>query len=150
MKSALIALLAFCLCLPLMGDDAAKKKFEETKANAEKGDAAAEFSLGIMYFKGHGVSQDHKEAVKWYRKSSEQGDAGAQYALGYLYYNGKGVKENRITAYAMCIIASANGNGLASVLWKPKLEKQMTPEQIAEGQKLSKEMIKKNPKLINE
>ena len=142
--------LLLTVCMPLMGDDAAKKKFEETKANAEKGDASAQFSLGIMYFKGHGVSQDHKEAVKWYRKSAEQGDAGAQYALGYLYYNGKGVKENRITAYALCIIASANGNGLASVLWKPKLEKQMTPEQIAEGQKLSKEMIKKNPKLINE
>ena len=93
--------LLLTVCMPLMGDDAAKKKFEETKANAEKGDASAQFSLGIMYFKGHGVSQDHKEAVKWYRKSAEQGDAGAQYALGYLYYNGKGVKENRITAYAV-------------------------------------------------
>jgi len=28
------------------------------------------------------------------------------------------------------------------------LEKKMTPEQIAEGQKLTKEMVKKNPKLL--
>jgi len=37
MKTTLTALLAICLCLPLMGDDAAKKKFEEAKALAEKG-----------------------------------------------------------------------------------------------------------------
>ena len=39
MKSTLTALLAICLCLPLMGDDAAKKKFEEMKVLAEKGNA---------------------------------------------------------------------------------------------------------------
>ena len=57
--------LLLTVCMPLMGDDAAKKKVEETKANAEKGDASAHFSLRIMNFKGHGLSQDHKEAVKW-------------------------------------------------------------------------------------
>ena len=36
MKSALMALLAFCLCLPLMGDDAGKEKFEETKSKTAK------------------------------------------------------------------------------------------------------------------
>ena len=73
MKSVLTALLAICLCLPLMGDDAAKKKFEETKAKAEKGDAVAQSLLGFMYQYGEGVQKDFKEAVKWYRKAAEQG-----------------------------------------------------------------------------
>ena len=58
MKSALIALLAICLCLPLMGDDAAKKKFEEMKAKDEKGDAKAQDFLGYMYERGRGVLKD--------------------------------------------------------------------------------------------
>ena len=102
-----------------------------------------------MYNEGKGVEQDFKEAVKWYQKAADQGDAGAQYALGHLYYNGMGVKEDRVTAYALCLIASANGNGLASVYWKPKLDKQMTSEQVAEAEALVKEMVKKNPKLLN-
>ena len=67
MKTTLTALLAICLCLPLMGDDAAKKKFEETKAKAEKGNENAQFILGYCYHKGQGVLKDDKEAVKWYR-----------------------------------------------------------------------------------
>ena len=123
--------------------------FKYLKVLAENGNVDAQFELGMMYNEGKGVEQDFKEAVKWYQKAADQGDAGAQYALGHLYYNGMGVKEDRVTAYALCLIASANGNGLASVYWKPKLDKQMTSEQVAEAEALVKEMVKKNPKLLN-
>ena len=184
MKSALIAFLAFCLCLPLMGDDAAKKNFEETKELAEKGDAKAQLklglmydigrgvpkdwreaakwylkaaeqgdtkaqkNLGVMYRSGKGVVKDEKEAVKWYRKAAEQGDAGAQTNLGAMYYNGGGILEDYETAYAWFNIAAANGDEYAK---RNKLivTKKMTPAQIAKAQELSREMIKKNPKLLN-
>ena len=184
MKSALIAFLAFCLCLPLMGDEDAKKKFVETKAKAEKGDseaqsllgfiyangkgvlkddkeagrwfrkaaeqgyAIAQYNLGVMNENGRGVLKDDKEAVKWYRKAAEQGYAIAQFNLGVMYHNGQGVLEDYVTAYAWINIAVANGYALAKNN-KLLLAKKMTPDQIAEGQKLSREMIKKNPKLLN-
>jgi len=42
----------------------------ELVKNAESGDAKAQFDLGACYFKGDGVTQDYKEAVKWYTKSA--------------------------------------------------------------------------------
>ena len=45
---------------------------------AEQSDVTAQFNLGMFYAKGRGVTQDDKEAVKWYRKAAEQGDADAQ------------------------------------------------------------------------
>ena len=44
-----------------------------------------------MYYKGEGVTQDYKEAVKWYQLSAEQGHPEAQYKLGVMHENGKGV-----------------------------------------------------------
>ena len=90
MKTTLTALLAICLCLPLMGDDAAKKKFDETKAKAEKGDAITQNKVGVAYYKGEGVLQDHKEAVKWFRKAAKRGEAKAQYNLGQMRLKGEG------------------------------------------------------------
>jgi hypothetical protein len=40
---------------------------------AVKGDARAQYSLGIMYFDGIGVKQDRKEAVIWLKKAADQG-----------------------------------------------------------------------------
>ena len=78
MRPTLIALLAMCLCLPLMGADKDKplpKDFKSLKALAEKGDARAQCELGIRYGYGLGVPEDDKEAVKWFRKAAEQGFA---------------------------------------------------------------------------
>ena len=57
-------------------------------------DAEAQNILGVMYYNGDGITQDYKEAVKWFRKSAEQGNAQAQYNLGIMYYHGKGVTQN--------------------------------------------------------
>ena len=91
---------------------------------------------------------DHKQAVNWYRKAAEQGHANAQYNLGGMYEVGHGIQEDLVTAYAWAKIAQANGNKGAPK-FKSLLEKEMTPDQITKGEALSKEMIKKNPKLIN-
>ena len=45
---------------------------------AEQGDADAQSSLGYMYRKGQGVTQDDAEAVNWTRKAADQGNAEAQ------------------------------------------------------------------------
>ena len=142
--------LLLILCVPLMGDEKKdKEEFEKTKALAEKGDAAAQFNLGAAYVFALVVEKNFKEAVKWYRKAAEQGHAAAQGNLGGMYHNGSGVLEDYVTAYAWYNIAAANGNGIAKIN-KSIVVKDMTPEQIAKAQELSKEMVKKNPKLLKD
>ena len=68
-------------------------------ANAEQGDAEAQFQLGSLYYRGEGVVLDYNEAplleaVKWWRKAAEQGHAKAQNNLGAMYYNGEGVPQD--------------------------------------------------------
>lgn len=48
---------------------------------AEKGNAEAQYNLGLCYARGDGVPRDFAEAVKWYRKAAEQNHTGAQYNL---------------------------------------------------------------------
>jgi TPR repeat protein len=73
-------------------------KFQEYKANAERGDAEAQFKLGFCYDEGRGVAKDYAEAVKWYRKAAEQNFAPAQFNLGYCYANGQGVAKDYVKA----------------------------------------------------
>ena len=113
---------------------------EETKAmvaKAEQGDKYVQWSLGYDYETVRGVPQDIKEAVKWYRKAAEQGYAEAQHDLGMAYYKGQGVLKDTVTAYAWFNVAVANGDEDGSKV-RDLVAKDMTPEQIAEAQKLSK------------
>ena len=112
---------------------------------AEQGYATAQYNLGIMYAEGQGVLQDDKEAVKWYRKAAEQGYAKAQTNLGIMYAEGQGVLQDNALAHMWFNIAGANGEkGGADN--RAKIEKAMTPAQIAEAQKLARECMAKKYK----
>jgi TPR repeat protein len=65
---------------------------------AERGDAVAQYSLGLMYYHGRGVPQDFSETVKWYRKAAEQGDPAASYSIGFIYDSGEGVPQDKAEA----------------------------------------------------
>jgi len=54
--------------------------------------------LGEKYYYGRGVSQDYKEAAKYFLKTAEQGYADAQYKLGRMYEYGYGVGSDVIEA----------------------------------------------------
>ena len=110
--------------------------------SAEQGFSKAQYNLGLMYNKGKGVPRDYKEAVKWHRKAAEQGLVVAQFFLGLQYSLGHGVPEDMVSAYAWFNVASANGNENASEQ-RDDHARVMTPEQIAEAQKLSKVWFEK-------
>jgi TPR repeat protein len=93
-----------------------------------------------IYCDGKGVPEDDTEAVKWYRKAAEQGYAEAQYNLGVMYTNGEGVPEDYVESYMWWNLAAAQGIEQAKGN-KEILSKQMTKEQIAEAQKLSREWL---------
>lgn len=82
------------LCLP-GASGGLKRHLNEFRNAAEQGDAAAQCDFGLCYYKGDGVEQDRREAVKWFRKAAEQGHAGAQRILGLCYRNGIGVEQDR-------------------------------------------------------
>lgn len=128
--------------------DAGKEAYErgdyatalkEFRPLAAQGDAAAQYNLALMYDFGLGVPQDHAEAATWFRKAAEQGNADAQYALGVMYRNGQGVFEDFVFAYAWMNLAAAQGNEDARER-RDALQDLMTRDQIAEAQKLSREL----------
>ena len=123
--------------------------FEWSKKAAAQSDSKGEFILGRSFSLGQGVKQDFKEAVKWYQKAADQGIAEAQNNLGVMYGMGNGVEQNFVTAYAWASIAATNGNKTTPRFKSQFLEPKMTPAQIAEAGELVKEMVEKNPKLLN-
>jgi tetratricopeptide (TPR) repeat protein len=129
---------------------------------ADQGDVSAQWQLGYFYLS---ISKNYEEAVKWYQRAANQNDAYAQDVLGQLYRDGKGTTTNLAVAYKWFNLASSQGYvnpgyakmaNLAASLppeaalyVKPgypdaKSERDsvavlMTPEQITEGQRLSRE-----------
>jgi TPR repeat protein len=90
-----------------------EEKFEEIRANAEKGDAIAQLNLGICYATGDGVTQDYVEAMKWWRKAAEKNVAEAQYNLGVCYANGQSVTKDDVEAVRWYRKAAEQGNAKA-------------------------------------
>ena len=84
--------------------------YECELAKAEQGEAKAQHNLGVMYRIGHGVPQDYKAALKWFRLAAEQGLAKAQGNLGQMYDEGKGVPRNEETAAKWYRLAADQGN----------------------------------------
>ena len=114
------------------------------RSYAEQGDAVAQAELGSVYGNGNCVPQDYVTAVRWSRSAADQGNARAQSSLGYAYDNGRGVPEDYVLAYMWSNLAAAQGAEFAQEnkdLW----EQQMTREQIAEAQRLSREWIAAHP-----
>ena len=121
----------------LEDDEEAVKWFRKA---AELGHAEAMFFLGIVYFRGKGVIEDDKEAVKWYRKAADVGYAKAMVHLGLMYATGEGVIEDDVEAYGWFNVAAANGYKRTAEL-REMIKNDMTSEQIAEGQKRSREIM---------
>lgn len=104
---------------------------------AEQNYPAAQYNLGLYYANGRGVAKDQVEAVKWVRKAAEQSYTEAQYTLSVYYANGEGVPKDYVEAYMWCLLATGQGVEEAKRNMT-LLENRMTPEQIAEGQKLER------------
>ena len=45
------------------------------KLAAELGNVVRQSNLGVMYYRGQGVTQNYKEAIKWFRLAAEQGNS---------------------------------------------------------------------------
>ena len=105
---------------------------------ADRGDATAQFNLGVMYDAGQGVPQNYPEAVKWFGLAAGQGHAEAQYNLGFMYANGHGVQQDYVRSHMWFFLSAAQGYQEAGKSLYA-VARRMTPAQIAEAQKLARE-----------
>ncbi len=83
--------------------------------------------------------------VYWYTNAAKRGLVDAQYNLGVVYANRSGTPKNKVLAHVWWNIAAAEGIEVA-VNNRDLIEKDMTPNQIAEAQELSKEYYVKYAK----
>jgi len=125
------------------------KAFKWYRKAADRGHAGAQNSVAEMYHSGKGVPRNDIEAAKWYRRAASQGIWLAQYNLGLMYRKGEGVSQDYVNAYVWLNVAAARQRvWLAEAedgRWnaakhRDDLGKQMTADQVAEAQRLSREL----------
>ncbi|WP_061022856.1 tetratricopeptide repeat protein [Bradyrhizobium sp. CCH5-F6] len=87
----LVALAFSCLlffAMPANANDT--RTFNAMVALANRGDAEAQYHVGMMYNNGIGTQQDRSQAFEWFQKSAAANDPLGAYKLG-CYYDGQGV-----------------------------------------------------------
>lgn len=109
------------------------------RKGAAAGDRSCQFLLGRAYFDGKGgLARDANEAIAWFRRAANLRLPAAQAALGAAYERGTGVPTDYVLAYMWFNLARAQGHAPVRDAMEA-LEKKMTPDQIAEAQKRSRE-----------
>jgi TPR repeat protein len=95
-----------------------------------------QYNLALMLETGRGVAENKTEAVNWFHRSADQGVSASHLRLGIAYAEGEGIDQNVTAACGWFLLAVANGvEGAADRV--AAIQESMTPEQIAESQKLA-------------
>ncbi len=81
---------------------------------------------------------DYATAFKLWHPLADQGNAAGQSILGSMYLKGQGVPKDRVHAYKWFDIAASTGSEQAGEN-RAIVAKRMTPDQIAEAQKLARD-----------
>ena len=106
------AILFFSLCLPALADLAA----------------------GQQAFR----NGEYATALKDLLPLAKQGNAVAQFFVGFMYDQGQGVAQDYIHAHTWFSLAGASGNA-DGIKYRDIVARKMTPDQIAEAQRLARE-----------
>ena len=85
----------------------------EWRPLAERGNADAQFSLGVLYQNAQGIPLDHDEAQKWFRLSGAQGRMGGRSDRRDLYLRGYIVPQDYSEAAKWYRKAAEKGHGKA-------------------------------------
>ena len=90
--------------------------FDQLRQMAEKGNPAAQNSLGLRYATGDGVKLNESEALRWFTKAAELGNVPAQSKLGSIYFSGRGVPQDSNRAYFWMVVARLSGDDASKAL----------------------------------
>ncbi|MES2196410.1 MAG: tetratricopeptide repeat protein [Pseudomonadota bacterium] len=89
--------------------------FKAMVALADRGDAEAQYHVGMMYNNGIGTARDTRQAFEWFRKATASSDPLGAYKLG-CYYDGQGagvVASDSNEALKYKLVAAKAGYALA-------------------------------------
>jgi TPR repeat protein len=114
----------------------------EWRPLAEKGEAAAQFNLGLLYYEGQGVPQNFSEAARWFQESAERGYNRAQLNLGNMYAIGRGVKRDYSSSYVWLSLCAAGGNQKCTAQ-RDEIAQKLKPAKLAEAQRIAAQWKKK-------
>lgn len=114
----------------LSGIDAVNTAETDLKAQAIRGDADAQYRVGMQYYTGDNNRQDFARAALWYRRAAQQGNIDAQYSLGNMFLIGEGVNQDDNLAAYWYALAAGQGHVSASASLE-KLDKSMPPVAVS-------------------
>jgi len=77
---------------------------------ARAGHVGAQAMMGLIYYHGQGVAQNHVAAAIWLYQAAQRGYGAAQLALGTLFREGEGVAADPARAYAWYALAALRGS----------------------------------------
>lgn len=84
---------------------------------AERGEADAQYNLGVYYERASGAEHNVALALHWFKRAADQRDVQAQLNLGILYYKGEdSLPPDRAQAQYWLGLAALNGNARARQL----------------------------------
>ncbi len=83
------------------------KAFQKLSAAADKGDANAQYELGLAYMRGEKIEQDEKKGFEYLEKAALQRHPTASFELGKAYKEGKGVGKDLTKAMASFMLAAS-------------------------------------------
>jgi TPR repeat protein len=86
-----------------------KEQIERLQKWSQRHKSWAQFSLGNLYLKGNGVTEDQKRAAELYKLAADQGHHIAQYNLAGMYQKGKGVTESDTLAFKYAKLCADQG-----------------------------------------
>lgn len=93
-----------------------KSEISYLEREAERGDADAQYSLGVLYAEGRSLEKDDAAAVEWFSSAARKGHPEATYNLAHSYFYGHGVSQNYELAYEYALEAADLGVALADNL----------------------------------
>lgn len=124
---------------------------------AERGDAEAQFNLGIMYENGlddsrYFVEGNKTEAIRWFTAAAEQGLSRAQIRLAEIYADDLDGPESAVKACGWFLLATASLRGAhlqrAHSAYQ-RASRRLTPVQIAEVRRFAQSWKPKAPAVVD-
>jgi len=117
----------------------------QLKPNAEAGDAAFQYELGLLYERQPLLDPNATQAIDWFEKAAAQQHPDADYHLGALYWHDKRVTSDFAKARQYFEKAAANGDELAKEhLGNMLLTGQGGPKDVARAEALLSEQAEDN------
>lgn len=98
-----------------MSIDSQAQAFLDYAAQAEQGDAEAQYQTGICYAQGKGVERSYRNAAHYWLKAAKQQHSEAQMYLGTLFEKGLDVPQDYVKAAQCYHTAAQQGSASAKV-----------------------------------